>query len=49
MSKLNFIYFTHLPGVTVGVGVTVEPLIEDEKISTVPIVERDGVIDSVSE
>ena len=42
----NLIYYAYLPGVTIGEGVTIEPLKENEKLSTVLLVKRDGVIDS---
>ena len=50
MWKINWISSTHLPGVTVGVGVIIEPLKEDEKLAgrCVLLLKRDGVWISVS-
>ena len=44
---LTYIHNTHLLGLTVGVGVIRELLKEDEKLSTVLLVIRDVVTDSV--
>ena len=46
---VNFIYSTHLPWVTVGVGVTIEPLEKDDKLAGrgVLLVKGYGVLDSV--
>ena len=48
--QFNLIYTAHLPGVTVGVGVTIEPLDEDEKLAggCALLVKGYGVLDSVS-
>ena len=49
INKFNLIHNAHLLGVTtVGVVVIRELLKEDEKVSTVLLVIRDGDIDSVS-
>ena len=42
----NLIYYAYLPGVTIGEVVTIEPLKENEKLSTVLLVKRDRVVDS---
>ena len=46
---INLIHSTHLPLVTVGVGVTIEPCEEDEKLAgrCVLLVRMYGVFDSV--
>ena len=46
---INFIHSAHLPWVTVGVGVTIEPLKEDKKLTgrCVVLVKGYGVLNSV--
>ena len=48
MNKFNLIYYANLPGVTLDEGITRERLKEDEKVSIVLLVKRDGDIDSES-
>ena len=49
-SLLILIHNTHLPWVTVGVGVTIEPLEEDNKLvgRCVLLIKGYGVLDSLS-